>query len=337
MPPLHPTELNRFATRLGALVLLACLVVAIVGLTAAAHAGPADVDHGTLEDAIPLAGVDPDESPIEAEYVEEVPDEDDPWFEATARDGSWISYVNPRDEYRSPYLGDGSGKICVTLLNEDGEVVVGEGVPNTTVSIATGDELEWHTSANPFTTEFPLTDHYDRPLDADQFGTNPDLPQGDGYLDSHCLEWHGLPKDETIEYGEAQVEGEYADWIEVVGYVQQGNQAWDSDVDPLEDAVSYEEAGGGWTYETEESHGQVVVVLQLDPPEDVSDDESGDADTHDEFDDGADNETDASGEDEPGGQTGDDETDSSDELPGFGVLVALVALAIGGHLVAVRS
>ena len=326
MPPLHPTERNRSAIRFGALVLLAGLVVAIVGLTAAVHAGPADAD----------------ETPIEDEYVQEVPDEDDPWFEAAHRDGDWISYINPRDEYRSPYLGDGSGKICVTLLNEEGDVVVGESVPDTQVSVPTGDELEWHTSADPFTVEYPLTEGYDRPLDADQFGTNPDLPQGDGYLDSHCLEWHGLPEDETVEYGEASVEGEHADWIEVVGYIQQGNQAWESDVDPLEDAVPYEEAGGGWTYETEASHGQVVVVLQLDPPEDHG--EPDDDGTDDSTDDGTDaTDTDGSADDgtdagddgstdgsDDGGSSddGDNPEDESDELPGFGVLVALVSLSI---------
>ena len=203
----------------------------------------------------------------EEEYVQPVPEEGDPYFEAAADDGSWVSYKNPRDEYRSPNLGDGSGKICITLRNEHGEVIIGKTVPNTTVTIPTGDALEWHSSADPITVELPLTHHYDRPLDADQFGTSPDLPQGDGYLDSHCYEFHGLPEDGTVEYGEAQVEGEHADRINVVGYIQQEHQAWDSDVDPIADAESYEDAGGGWTYRTDASHGQVVVVLQLDPPE----------------------------------------------------------------------
>ncbi len=330
------------------------VVLAVVALSvgvAGGAAATADAEPGTDGDALgfvslderptvessdssALTDVDRSGTPIEDEYVEDVPDEDDPYYEATASDGSWISYVNPRDEYRSPYLGHGSGKICVTLLNEDGEVVVGESVPDTTVSVPTGDELEWHTSADPFTVEYPLTDHYDRPLDADQFGTNPDLPQGDGYLDSHCLEWHGLPEDETVEYGEAEVEGEHAEWIEVVGYIQQGNQAWESDVDPLEDAVSYEEAGGGWTYETEESHGQLVVVLQLDPPEDGDEGESEDdadsdgADGDDSLD-GSDGE-DGTNETVAGSGNGDDDSsdDADDELPGFGVLVALVALSV---------
>ncbi len=274
----------------------------------------------------------------EEPYTESVPEEGDPGFEAAASDGSWISYHNTRDEYRMPYLGDGSGKICVTLLNEDGETIAGETVPDTSVTIPTGESLEWHTSADPMVVEFPVTDHYTQPLDADQFGTDPDLPQGDGYLDSHCIEWHGLPENATIEYGEAEVEG--AD-MEVVGYVQQANEAWDSDTDPLEDAESYEEAGGGWSYETEDSHGQVVVVLQL-----VESDGSGAA-NEGEMADGAGTPDDASasededeseaaveGEAQTEGEGEDNntaaESDSDDSIPGFGIQAAIAAIVLLG-------
>lgn len=263
--------------------------------------------------------------PIEEPAEQPVPGPDDPYFEAEAPDGSWISYINPRDEYRSPYLGDGSGKVCVTLINEDGDPVVGHSVPNTTVTVPTGDSLEWHTQAAPFTVEYPLSDHYERPLDADQFGTSPDVPQGDGYLDSHCLEWHGLPEDGTVEYGEVEVDGEHADWIDVVGYVQQAHEAWDSDVDPVTDAESYEEAGGGWTYETDGSHGQAVVVLQLDPPADAYEDTDGD-----DGDTGENESDDANGpEDVIEGSEGSSSDDGGgdDDLPGFGVLVGLTVLA----------
>lgn len=117
--------------------------------------------------------------------------------------------------------------------------------------------------------EFPLTENYERPLDADQFGTDPDLPQGDSYMDSHCIEIHGLSEENgTAQYGEARVEGKYADRVTVVGYVQQTRQPWEFDVDPIADAKSYDETGG-WTYAPGASHGQVVVVLRLDPPEDA--------------------------------------------------------------------
>lgn len=211
--------------------------------------------------SVPIAFAEPAVS--EEAYVEKVPEEGDPYFEAAAPDGSWISYDNPRDEYRSPYLGSGSAKICVALHNEDGEPIVGESVSNTSVTIPTGEMLDWHSSAAPITVELPMNQHYDRPLDADQFGTS-DLPQGDGYLDSHCYEFHGLPEDATVEYGEVSVEGEHADRINPVGYIQQEHEAWDSDTDPIADAESYEEAGGEWTYRPGASHGQVVVVLQVD-------------------------------------------------------------------------
>jgi hypothetical protein len=276
----------------------------------------------------------------EEAYVQAAPERGDAYFEAEASDGSWISYQNPRDEYRSPYLGDGSGKICVVLLNENGDPVVGESVPNTTITVPTGESLAWHSGADPITVELPMTSHYDRPLDADQFGTS-DLPQGDGYLDSHCYEFHGLPEDATIEYGEAQVDGEHADRIDVVGYHQQAHAAWDSDVDPIADAVSYEEAGGGWTYQTDASHGQVVVVLQLDSTE-VSGEGDADAsgETDDERDDrtvsdGAANETDKTDETD---ENGDEATDAdaeagaeraADDQPGFDVLLTVLALSLG--------
>lgn len=245
-----------------AVVVLLCLIgVAVLSgpvPTTAVSTGDAATEFGSPD--VELMGVN--ETVSEPPYEEPVPEPGDPYYEAEAQDGSWISYVNPRDEYRDPYLGDGSGKICVTLLNEGGDVIVGETVPNTTVEIPTGESLAWHSQADPWTVAFPLTEQYERPLDADQFGTSEELPQGDGWLDSHCLEWHGLRENATVRYGEATVEGEHANAIEVVGYIQQSHEAWDSDVDPIEDAAPYEKAGG-WTYETDGSHGQAVVVLQL--------------------------------------------------------------------------
>lgn len=269
----------------------------------------------------------------EPEFVAPVPEEGDAFFEAAADDGSWISYVNPRDGYRSPYLGDGSGKLCVALVNEEGEPVVGETIPNTTATIETGDELDWHEEANPFVVEFPLTDHYDRPLDADQFGTDPDLPQGDGYLDAHCFEWHGLPEDETVEYGEVELEGDHADDLRVVGYVQQAHEAWETDVDPIADAEPYD-AAGGWTYEEGASHGQAVVVIALD--RDGDDLDAGDGGTSpDEANDASDdpNETSDESDDEPDERADTTERSTDDEnavdsVPGFGPLLALIAVAL---------
>ena len=286
--------------------------------------------------AVSATGVVAEPGVSEEAYVQAAPEKGDAYFEAQASDGSWISYKNPRDEYRSPYLGDGSTKMCVVLLNEDGEPIVGESVPNTTITIPTGASVAWHSSADPITVELPLTEHYDRPLDADQFGTS-DLPQGDGYLDSHCYEFHGIPEDATIEYGEAEIDGEHADQLTVVGYIQHAHSAWDSDVDPIADAESYEEAGGGWTFHPDGSHGQVVVVLQLDSSETASKGSDGDAsgeadaDEHDgdtaDATDGAANETDGNADGEANAEAGAEH--EVDEQPGFGVLVTVLALSLG--------
>lgn len=307
-----------FRTALLIAVLLGCSAVVASGVVAATT---------TPHSSSPSASVHPAVS--EGHYEQPVPEPGDAYFEAEADDGSWVSYINPRDDYRSPYLGDGSGKICITLVNEAGDPVVGESIPNTTATIDTGDELEWHDDADPFVVEFPLSDHYDRPLDADQFGTDPDIVQGDGYLDSHCLEWHGLPEDETVSYGELELEGDHTADVEVVGYIQQAHDAWDSDVDPISDAQAYEEVGG-WTYETEASHGQVVAVLQLDGDVDADTGGAGDAESEpgdaesDAGEDGADGHADSP---DAADSSSSPDAESADQIPGFGPLAALLALS----------
>lgn len=301
----------------------ACLLVgflAVGALTATVALGASQASNSADAHSQTMAVTE--ENVSEQPYVEPVPGPDDEYFEAEDPDGNWISYINPRDEYRSPYLGDGSGKICVTLVNENGEFVVGESIPGTTVEVPTGESLEWHSHADPFTVEYPLTENYDRPLDADQFGTNPDIPQGDGYMDSHCMEIHGLPEDGTVEYGQAEIDGEHADDVEVVGYIQQAHDSWDTDVDPLEDAEPYEDAGGGWTYHPGGSHGQAVVVLQLDDVDGSGADgttDGSDVNTSDDSSD-TDGETNSSSESDDDGET------VAESIPGFGVGAAVVAL-----------
>jgi PGF-CTERM protein len=306
------------------LVVLGSLVAAGTGAGASAAALEPDSDGNVSEEA----------------YVEPAPEWGDPYFEAKARDGSWVSYVNPRDEYRDPSLGDGSGKICVTLVNENGDPVVGESVPNTSVTIPTNDVTSWHSHADPMTVRFPMTDHYERPLDADQFGTSPDVAQGDGYMDSHCIEMHGHPENATIGYGEATVDGEHAERIDVVGYIQQAHMAgWDGDIDPVAAAEPYEEAGGGWTYRTDHSHGQAVVVLQLNASTAAdADDPAAVADESTDSENGSDPSAVADGSTDPANGSTGSETDepvpeseaaaSGDEIPGFGVATAVVALSI---------
>ena len=315
------------ANRTRATVVAGVFALCLVGILGVALMGGVSADESV---AASSATVDPDASTSanvsEEAYVEPAPEAGDPYYEASSDD--WVSYINPRDEYRSPYLGDGSGKIGVTLLNEAGEPIVGETVPNTTVTIETGDELDWHSSANPMTVQYPLTDHYDRPLDADQFGTTDDLVQGDGYMDSHTIEMHGQPEDATIEYGEVQIEGEHADKIEVVGYIEQAHDSWDSDIDPIEDAESYEEVGGEWTFEPDGSHGQMIAVLQLDADETGVDD--GDSSEENGDSNGSDGTEHSSDSDD--GTSDEADADDGDELPGFGVPAVIVALAIAALL-----
>jgi len=126
-------------------------------------------------------------------------------------------------------------------------------------------------------------------------------------MDSHCIEFHGPAVDAEISYGEASVDGDHTDRIEVVGYIQKGGDTWDTDIDPLEAATSYEEAGGGWTYRESASHGQAVVVLQL------TGEDSTDTDSNS-------NETATTG---PDNRTS---TNTEDETPGFGILGTLVGM-----------
>ncbi|WP_049951643.1 hypothetical protein [Halostagnicola larsenii] len=292
------------------LVVTSCIVAVV------AFAGAGTAASGTALAQQDSATSTADNVSEEA-YEKEVPSKDDEYFEAADPENDWVSYVNPRDKYRSPYLGDGSGKICVTMVNEAGEVVDGQSIPNTTVKVPTGESLDWHTSANPFTVKYPLTEHYERPLDADQFGDSPDLIKGDGYLDSHCMEIHGLPEDGSVEYGEVNVTGEHADDVDVVGYIQQENEAWDADVDPIDDAESYEEAGGGWTYYPGGSHGQVVVVLQLD---------DADGNTNGENNSDPNPGPKNSSNDDSTDDNNDDDNTAAETIPGPGILTAIAAL-----------
>lgn len=306
--------MSRSRVTVGLVVLMLVGSLGAVGVIGASAGSATDTAASTADPSD-----ETDANVSEEEYVEPAPEPGELYYEAS--DGNWVSYINPRDEYRSPYLGDGSGKIGITLLNEAGDPIVGETVPNTTVTIPTGETTSWHSKADPVTVQLPLTDHYERPYDADQFGTTDDLPQGDGYMDAHTIEMHGHPEDATIEYGEVQIEGEHADKIKVVGYVQQAHDTWDTDIDPLEAAEPYEEAGGGWTYRTDASHGQVIVVLQLDGEVTGFDG----ATTDNSSDDTENNDTE-NNDSTIESETSEDDDSDTDEMPGLGVSSALVAL-----------
>jgi hypothetical protein len=203
----------------------------------------------------------------EEAYLQEVPEEGDYYYEAGTDD--WVSYVNPRDEYNPEYESrdeaPGSGKVCFAVMNEEGDPIVGETLPNTQASMDLGG-IEWHSHANPFTVEFPLTENYERPLDSDQFGTSDNLPQGDGILDTHCLEFHQVEENHTLTYDEVEITGEHAEDLEVVGYYDQLN-TWSTDFDPENDVSPYgtdESSDGVVSMSPGNTHAEVLAVLQLD-------------------------------------------------------------------------
>lgn len=239
------------------------LGVCVIGVDSPCNSEEYDGDNETGDN-----NTDGDSGVTEEAAQIEAPEEGDYWFEAEG-DG-WISYLNPRDEYRSDYVsgadGPGSGKVCTVLLNEAGEPITGETVPNTEVRFPMGEFADWHPHANPITAEYPLTENYERPLDSDQFGTHPDLPQGDGYMDSHCIELHQMDEDTTMTYGEAEVVGEHAEDIEILGYYDKIN-TWNSDVDPVEIADPYgatSSSDGEIQFSPGNTHGEAYVILQLD-------------------------------------------------------------------------
>lgn len=82
-------------------------------------------------------------------------------------------------------------------------------------------------------------------------------------MEAHCIEYHDPHDNATIQYGEAVVDCEHADDLQVVSFIQQALEACDSDVDAIEDVVSYEEPGGEWSIREGASHGQMTGVLRL--------------------------------------------------------------------------
>ena len=230
-----------------------------------------DRNHGLNEE--PLTYSDSLENISEVEiteepFIQEAPREGDEYFEAEDEDGDWISYINPRDEYHGQISTHqpGSGKFCVSLLNERKQPILGNTLENTTVEIEFGQNLDWHNHTNPFEVDFPLNENYDRPLDGDQIGTSSDVPQGDGYMDSHCIEWHEIPLEDTITYQEPEILGENSSDIEVLGMIEQDGQSWNTDLKIPGDLNDYksEEVTGELLKDNDHTHGQAMVFLTLD-------------------------------------------------------------------------
>jgi len=123
------------------------------------HAPDSDTELNVSEDA----------------YVEAAPGPNDEYYTKPATVTG--SVTSTRATSIGSHISERGPQRCVTLLNEAGDPIVGETVPNTTVTLPTSESTSWHSHADPMTVTYPLTDNYERPLDADQFGTTDDLPQ----------------------------------------------------------------------------------------------------------------------------------------------------------------
>lgn len=169
----------------------------------------------------------------------------------------YLSYPNPRDHYKhdQDIHREGSAKVCHIMLNQRGEVVTGETVDDVQLSVDTDIPYE---DARPVTFDTPVNQV------ADLVGTSEDLREGDGYLDAECAEFHDLRLNETYHYSQANISGEDAENVEVVGH----QEFWNNQYDPLEDVEEYgnsSNSDGEITlspgYNTR--HAEVVVVSQI--------------------------------------------------------------------------
>lgn len=192
---------------------------------------------------------------------------------------NWTSYSNPRDRFHPDYHEDGvsvpdrimnelrpgSGKYCMTLLNEANQPITGKTLENTSAEMNI-EGLEWHPLTQPFTVNYPLEENYDRrPMDGDQFGTSDERSQGDGVLDSHCIEFHLAEENLSTSYSPVSIEGKESDAVEVVGYREKKGY-WNSDIDPVDDVWRYGEnqrSDGEISMNENQTHFQVVAVLKL--------------------------------------------------------------------------
>lgn len=129
----------------------------------------------------------------------------------------WISYPNPRDVMPDPYTAqdEPSIKVCTVLLNQDNEVITGETVDNAEVSMDIGGVP--YGEAHPATFDLPLTQY------SDMIGANENMPEGDGWLDSECMEFANLAPG-SFTYSEPAITGSDSQDIEFVGVTEYWNQ-----------------------------------------------------------------------------------------------------------------
>lgn len=172
----------------------------------------------------------------------------------------WISYPNPRDVMPNPYTAQDqpSFKLCTVLLNQDDEPITGHTVSDALVSMDI-DGVPYG-EAHPATFGLPLTQY------SDMLGRNPNMPEGDGWLDSECMEFANMAPG-TYAYSRPDVTGSDADEIEFVGVTEYWNQQnmgepFDGQVSPY---GSSDLSDGSVTLDTSHDgrHIEVVYVFRL--------------------------------------------------------------------------
>lgn len=232
---------------------------------------PIDDGNDTDEDT----GDDNQTPPDEDEDADEEPDDGDgtevteerhvtPAPEPEYVADTWISYPNPRDHVLdySTINDYGDIQICKVLLNQAGEVITGETVPDTTFSVDTDivEGVPQYTDSDPVTFTTPL-DHYN-----DLVGSSPDYVEGDGMLDAECAEYHNVPFG-TYHYDMEEITGANADQVEFVGVTEYwddanrgnpfGGELFDYGQNDLSDGIVT------LTPDEDENHAEVIFVNQL--------------------------------------------------------------------------
>lgn len=214
-------------------------------------------DDDTLPD-----GDTPDDAPDDSGVTEErhVTEAPSPSSPSVSTGEGWISYPNPRNHMPRPStaIDDPSIKVCAVLLNQANEVITGTTVPDTRITMDTS--IDRYEAGNPVTFTTPLEQY------ADLIGTDPSLPEGDGYLDAECVEFHNLETG-RYTYSPPSITGQHADEIEFVGVTEyagarpSGNpfekEAYEFGTNDLSDGVFNLEG------EYDQRHGEAIYFFRL--------------------------------------------------------------------------
>lgn len=208
-----------------------------------------DNPENDTEEQPPSDGAE-NESQVEERHVTPAPEPD-----YVGED--YLSYPNPRDHYKHDegIHREGSIKVCHIMLNQNGEVIRGDTIDDMTLSVDTDIPYD---DAESITFDTPVNQV------ADLVGTSDELVEGDGYLDAECAEYHDLRLNETYHYSQADLSGENADEVDVIGY----QEFWSNQYEPLDAVEDYGTSSNSDGdinlspgYNTR--HAEVIVVTQI--------------------------------------------------------------------------